>query len=802
MIKNILPGFFLLLGFSGWGQNVPTVVSSTVDTLCYGSYDEVFLTVVVEDLDGDSTYITNIMEVYGYLDGGSGYTVTSLNYSPGATQTTFEIKGSTSWSIPTGLYMETVNFDVVGNATNDGGAGFETINNIPIYGDIPVTFDISSLQFCSTDNPVDISSYATPAGGIFSWGIDEIVETNGSFNIQSYLNEVNDGVSYEYTNAAGCVGFGFSQVTILTSPTLNSIVNNSTCGNANGDATVTITGNNPPFDVYWTTGFSDAGVSSTSFVNNLSSGTYYANVYDNVGCHAQIPVQVSDVDLTVTENITDQTCPGTGDGAIDITISGGTPDYILWSNGQTTEDISGLQGGEYTVTIHTSNNCQAFKTYYVSNPAPLGIDVISINGEDCATGQTNSLIDITTTGGSGSYMWDWDSGTATTEDFTNPGVGIHTCVVTDQTTGCSWSWTANVPDYGAPYVWVDEVVQTDCNLNNGSIDATVMQNVAPIASIQWNTGQTTEDITGLDAGQYIITATDVNGCFRQEKVTVGYNLPYQPSICLLTVDTTFTYNQVIWEKDAVQSVEGFRVYRETQTQGVYEMVADRPYALESTFIDNSASPMDRSWRYYLTTYDACGNESFPSFVHKTIHIVATTPGGGTYNVSWDKYEGINYNDVDLFRFDNTNGWQNVGTYNTTQLNTTDTPPVTAGIDYIVSFNLASPCTSSKAQDYNNSRSNNSSATFEGGGSTTSIMDEEVGEISFYPNPTNGILNVYIENPELFEYVEVRDINGALVYSANVNSSQSSIEMSDFSDGIYFVRLISGEKTVNQKIIKR
>src|SRR5690606_21044981 len=93
------------------------------------------------------------------------------------------------------------------------------------------------------------------------------------------------------------------------------------------------------------------------------------------------------------------------------------------------------------------------------------------------------------------------------------------------------------------------------------------------------------------------------------------------------------------------------------TFGQYELVAERPYDLESFYQDNDASPADRSWRYYITTYDACGEESYPSFVHKTIHVVSNSSDLVNYNISWDDYEGISYSSVDLFRFDDTNGWQ-------------------------------------------------------------------------------------------------------------------------------------------------
>jgi Secretion system C-terminal sorting domain len=797
-MKRLFSIALILSSLSVNAQNDPTIQSYTVDTLCSGDFQALAITVTIEDLDGDSTYFLGVTNSDTYF--GSSFTVVEPPYSAGANLRTFQILANAGFGMAQGVNLASINILVVGNTALDPDTLNQSINDLQIYGSLGVTIDMSGVSFCTSDNLVDISPWVSPAGGITVHGANADITFVNSFDPEAFYNDSGDGLFYTWTNAKGCSEEVSDWPTVFVAPDVAISTANSTCGSADGSATATVTGQFPPFDVFWTTGFNEQ-VSVSSAVSNLSSGTYYVNVYDANGCNAQGPAQISDSDLTVTTTITDQTCPDAGNGAIDLTISGGTVDDIYWSNGMSTEDITGLAAGEYSVSIHTTSNCQAFYTYFISNPAPLGITVINIAAEDCSIGLTSSLIDISTWGGSGSYNWDWDSGSNLSEDFTNPGVGVHNCVVTDQVTGCSWSWAANVPDYGAPYVYFADVVKPNCNQNNGGIDAVVNVNINPIASISWSTGATTEDISGIGPGEYIVTVTDTAGCFTSEAVTVEDALPYQPTICLLTVDTSFTYNQVVWEKDIAQTVTGFNVYRETQQLGVFEQVANRPYALESSFMDNSASPQDRSWRYYITTYDDCGNESYPSFIHKTIHTVAVAAGGSNFDVFWDKYEGISYSDVDLYRFDATNGWQNIGNFSNTTLQFTDTPSITTGLDYIVSFNLINTCTSTKAAtDYNSSRSNSTSATYDPGNSTLNIENEDLGEISIYPNPTNGLLNVIIENPSKIERIEIRDLNGRLILSRNVYAAQSSFELSYLADGVYFVRFISSELILNKKFI--
>lgn len=79
----------------------------------------------------------------------------------------------------------------------------------------------------------------------------------------------------------------------------------------------------------------------------------------------------------LTGNHVDVTCYDWGDGSISVSTSNGTPNYsYLWSpGGQTTEDLSGLDGGTYTLLVTDQNGCEDTLIFIVDEPAPINISL-------------------------------------------------------------------------------------------------------------------------------------------------------------------------------------------------------------------------------------------------------------------------------------------------------------------------------------------------------------------------------------------------------------------------------------------
>src|SRR6187399_3333777 len=197
--------------------------------------------------------------------------------------------------------------------------------------------------------------------------------------------------SVTVTAAGGCTGTG--SVTVNSGSSNITLSGNispvTSCTSQNGAIDVTVT----PSGTYtysWSNG------SNTQDINNLSAGSYTITVTDSGGCSSSSVYTVSsNVTLpTASANATASTCDQ-NNGAVDLTVTpSGTYTYT-WSNGMTSEDLSNLLAGTYSVTVtSTSSGCTAIASVTVPN----NNIIITIAGNTTpltACTQPNGAIDIT-----------------------------------------------------------------------------------------------------------------------------------------------------------------------------------------------------------------------------------------------------------------------------------------------------------------------------------------------------------------------------------------------------------------------
>ncbi len=160
--------------------------------------------------------------------------------------------------------------------------------------------------------------------------------------------------SVTVTDANGCTAQALATVGNSGGPTVTINTTDASCnGTCDGAATATATGGTPPYTYLWS-----PGGQTTASISNVCAGSYTVTVTDANGCVVNASATISEpAAFGITGSTTDEMQGG--DGAVDITVTGGTTPYsFAWTpGGQTTEDISGLTAGSYTVTVTDANQC-------------------------------------------------------------------------------------------------------------------------------------------------------------------------------------------------------------------------------------------------------------------------------------------------------------------------------------------------------------------------------------------------------------------------------------------------------------
>ncbi|MEX0981114.1 MAG: T9SS type A sorting domain-containing protein [Bacteroidales bacterium] len=578
----------------------------------------------------------------------------------------------------------------------------------------------------------------------------------------------------------------------------------ATCGQSNGSASVSATGGVAPYTYVWSN-----DVTGTAN-DSLPPGLHYVNVTDAGGCSAREEVLIAnDGGPAITiANVVNNSCYGDRSGSIDLTISGGTEPYdILWSNGAETEDLSGLSAGVYNVTVTDDNNCPVSGSFEVAQPTPLSATT-DVTTSSCLGADGVAIVNVI--GGTRPYSYAWGNGD--TERIADQlEAGVYTVTVTDDN-GCQLVEPVIIDNVGAPLVSITDVQGVTClGTDNGSISVVATPS-DPFYNYSWSSGQTTPDISGLAKGTYDITVTDDAGCKGVNRAVITEEPPQMQPICIVTVDTTSGMNMVVWEKDVTTDVAYYNIYRESTSKGQYEVVGSVPVTEEGIFIDSTADPRVRSWRYKLSVVDVCGIESDLSPHHKTMHLTINTGIDNTINLIWDNYEGFEVGTYDVWRLDEESDWQKIAELPSNLFTYSDLDAPTGVLDYYIEVEHPTGCfTEKKAFSLNTSRSNRKSTKKSASDSDTTgtgliiIPDEEL-TLNIYPNPGNGKYHVDLRMEQAAEIrMTVFDIAGKLLMDERINSQQNRIEtqldLSGYSNGLYQVRIMTNRKLIHRIIIK-
>ena len=213
-------------------------------------------------------------------------------------------------------------------------------------------------------------------------------------------------------------------------------------------------------------------------------------------------------------------------------MSGGTgPFSYLWNNGLTTDSIFDLCPGNYFVTITDSSGCSALRTTNIGGSP--GVTTTSSSSNLLCNGVCNGSASVTVTGGAAPFSYLWSPGGETTSSLNNLCQGNYGVTTTDAN-GCTHEDIFFITEPTALGVTLNTVNHVSCNGgNNGNASVTAGGGTPPYTYSWSPAGGSLASATGLTAGTYTVTVTDVNGCDFSLNVTV--NEP--PSLTLFMSST-------------------------------------------------------------------------------------------------------------------------------------------------------------------------------------------------------------------------------------------------------------------------
>ncbi|MEZ4962411.1 MAG: choice-of-anchor L domain-containing protein [Saprospiraceae bacterium] len=393
--------------------------------------------------------------------------------------------------------------------------------------------------FCASSPTGDATAIAN--GGVpgysFAW-------SNGA-QTATITNLGAGGYSVTVTDLKGCTA---EDSVIISSPVPIEVFLTATdalCfGGTSGVVTADYTGGTSPYGFLWSNGAGSANLFG------VVAGTYCLTVSDAQGCTGSSCIDVLQPDeLVLSTNLTNAGCSGGSQGMIDLSVNGGTaPFNYQWSNGQFIEDITGLEAGDYEVTVGDANNCTATIAATIQETPPIDITFQPVDAS--CFGGNNGSVEATVTGGAGNFTFAWTGPNGYTSTSQNPDdfpAGTFTLVVQDQT-GCTAQESLDISQpASAVSVSISPPGEICFGATNGTASATASGGTAPY-SFAWSNGQTTSTAAALAAGSYTLTVTDGNGC----EVTATMTIEQQGELSIVLAQTPAACNN---GSDGMASIE-------------------------------------------------------------------------------------------------------------------------------------------------------------------------------------------------------------------------------------------------------
>lgn len=535
------------------------------------------------DFIGPDVDIINVIHTECGEDDGSAEAVVTNGTSPFSYS--WNSSPSQNTAIATNLGPGTYRVTV----TDDNGCKDRA--NVTIQNNSPFNLTNNSVTPVSCFGLSDGSAQVIPTGGVIPYVITW--PTNPPQTGQTATGLPAGPITVTLVDATGCT----AEINLVIDEPPAIVVDITAikpdCGYANGTLTATVTGGTGAFSYAWDTN----PVQNTAVASGVSAGVYHLTVTDQSGCSKTVEYVLTNAiapDVNITDRIPD--CgQGSGQATVVPTLGGQNYTYSWNTNPpQTTATATGLDFGEYFVTITDENDCVQIRNVKIDSvPAP----DLSLALTPASCGASDGEITASVTDGIQPLTYAWSSSSNTGNVETGLSEGTYTVTVTDSI-GCADSETVELTQEAPESEFNSTDVCDGDEMNFSS------QSTANPTSWYWDFGDgstSTDEFpvhTYSQPGQYEVTVYMIGGCLDDTVIqTVNVFAPptaeftVAPDIITTRTDASFTYTgsggtTFEWDFGDEETGTGSPANHEFGEDGFYTVTL---YAMDQNGCEDSSS---------------------------------------------------------------------------------------------------------------------------------------------------------------------------------------------------------------------
>ena len=672
-----------------------------------------------------------------------------------------------------------------------------------VYSGLPAgTYSITSKDSngCVSNSSETTITFPTPilitlsdVSSISCENSTESLTMNASGGTAPYTYSFNSGQTYSTINkvtglasggnyifyvkdAVGNVSWVSYKTKAYTS--LNTVwtqINVRCFGSPDGSIIVTPTGGTTPYSY----SLNNSSYSNSNVFTNLAAGEYNIKVKDAAGCVINVQVMITQPTLLSSSiNATNATNIG-NDGKITVIPSGGSAPYIYSLRNdsgqiiipqQVSNIFNGLTSGSYVVQVIDAQAC-IIESNIIKISTSLLSATATVTPISCVT--STATITVTATGGSGSYQYSIDNGItySTSNIFGNLQPGNYAINVKDSQ-NFVYSFVMTVEALSPLNSTASVTSNVRCKgSNTGSATLAIAGGKAPYqvsldGGAYYYSASNVITYDSLNAGLHKLDVKDTNGCVATTSIAITE--PATGLIANLTVENQTVTVQATGGTGAIKFAISPDLYLFT-TNNVFTNLAPGNYSI-----------LVQDTEGCVVIFNVLIDPPAPVVDGKESVEIEFTPGQTLADLV---VEG-----------------KNIKWYSTAGSTTDRTTGKTNETPLPLTTVLVNGTTYYASQTINGVESKERLAVTAKVKGSLSTPDHALSGFKYYPNPVEHILNV--SNTVIIDEIEIISASGKFILSKKINDTNSEIDLSNVSSGLYFLKVKSEGKTKTIKIVKK